>query len=81
MLLPCKDCITLPICKSVRNPVNFIKLIDKCSIILEYLGNPIIHGIGWIEWDIDKKPEDLHLRIDEINSIFNYKPKLKCVGG
>lgn len=44
--LPCKDCITLPICKNVFRKHKSLKdLCIKCSIIDKYTDNPDIKGM------------------------------------
>ena len=48
--IPCVDCITLPMCKALKNqsshPPHFVSLlINKCSIMKEYLADTNIYGL------------------------------------
>ena len=40
---PCIDCLTLPVC---RADVNKIDLIEKCSLLKEYLTPPIYSSLN-----------------------------------
>lgn len=66
--LPCKDCITLPICRSIFKDNSLVfdwgegrkALIRKCSIIDRYLDPPF------------SKKSIVSLRIDALNAFMEY---------